>query len=182
MSLRIVSPPLPLVSLADAKLHLRIDHEDNDAQITSLVAAATLVVEAATQRRFMTQTLEWVIDGWAPTLRLPVAPVASDGVVVAYVGDDGEVRSLDVDTFRVVPSGATMMLRPGAGLTWPALDRDADVRVRITFEAGETSPPADAVEACKLMLEYLFEGPDWVLAPSGLPLPVEALVSSLRWD
>jgi len=68
------------VSLADAKLHLRVDIDEDDDLITALIGAATEHVEAATGRALVTRT----VDFYAPSfpcnsgeIELPLSPVSS---------------------------------------------------------------------------------------------------------
>ena len=55
MPLQLVTPPAEEpVSLAEARLHLRVDFTDDDALITSLIAAARQAAETLTGRQFVT--------------------------------------------------------------------------------------------------------------------------------
>lgn len=180
MTVRVVTPPAQMVSTAEAKLHLRVDHSEDDARITSLIAAATAELEAATQRRFMEQELEWVLPRWAYPMRLPVAPIASVESITYADEVEGETV-LPTTEYRVAPSGEGKSITATDGTVWPVLDPDAPERVVVAFTAGETSAPLSAVEACKLLVEYHYERRDWPLAASGLPTVVEALIAPLRW-
>lgn len=182
MTLRVVTPPAdPIVSLEDAKVHLRVDHTDDDARITSLIGAATEALEAATQRRFMEQSLEWVLPNWRYPMRLPVAPVTAAGLTVTYADEILGEEVLATTEYVVRPIGATLAVTAAEGTIWPVLNPDAEERVVIAFDAGEASAPLAIVEACKLLVEYYYEAHDWPLAPSGLPLTVESLIASYRW-
>lgn len=76
-----VPPAGEPLTLPEAKLHLRVDLDDDDALITALIAAAREQVEFLTGQRLMTQT--WALalaagecvglEGW-----LPIQSVASD--------------------------------------------------------------------------------------------------------
>lgn len=182
MTLRVVTPPAQMVSTADAKLHLRVDHSDDDARIASLIVAATDAIEAATQRRFMTQVLEWVLPCWRYPMRLPVAPIVAGDLSVAYADEVLGETDLDPTSYVVRPQGETLAVCPIEGLVWPLLDPDADELVVVTFTAGADAAPITAVEACKLLVEYYYESRDWPLAPSGLPRTVESLIAPLRWS
>lgn len=182
MTLRVVTAAtVPLVSTDAVKIHLRVDHDDDDARIASLVGAATEALEAATQRRFMVQTLEWVLLNWRSPMRLPVAPATADGLTVTYADEILGDTVLATTEYVVRPSGATLAVTAAEGTILPVLDPDAEERVVIAFDAGEAAAPLAAVEACKLLVEYLYEGRDWPLAPSGLPIVVEGLIAGLRW-
>ncbi|MGN5354335.1 head-tail connector protein [Ralstonia sp. L16] len=52
------------MSLAEAKLHLRVDFTDDDALITSLIAAARMAAENICRRAFVTQKWELTLDGF----------------------------------------------------------------------------------------------------------------------
>lgn len=50
------STALPAVSLASAKLHLRIDHSDEDALVSALIISATQLAEHELQVGIITRT------------------------------------------------------------------------------------------------------------------------------
>lgn len=182
MTLRVVTPPAdPIVSAADVKVHLRVDHSADDARITSLIGAATEALEAATQRRFMEQELEWALLNWRYPMRLPVAPASSVGLIVTYADEILGAEVLATTEYVVRPIGATLAVCSAEGTIWPVLDPDAEERVVIAFSAGESAAPVAVVEACKLLVEYYYEGREWPLAASGLPLVVESLIAPFRW-
>ncbi len=188
MSLRVVSAATAWpVTQDQAKAHLGVWHSDFDTRITALIKTATAAVEAATQRVFLRQTLEWALPCWtARVIRLPIAADTIDELEIAYVasGQD-EPTTLSSSDYVISPSGPTLSVRPRAGLDWPALDPDAVDRVLITFRAGdESAAPPEVATAVLFMVEYLFDpgAPHWRFAPSGLPETVELLVQSLRWE
>ena len=63
MPIKLRTPPAgePL-SLAEVKLHLRIDNSDEDLLLTMLISAARLHAENVTRRAFMTQTYDLYLD------------------------------------------------------------------------------------------------------------------------
>lgn len=65
MGIRCIERPVEEpVSLAEAKLHLRVDFTDDDALITSLIAAARMAAENICRRAFVTQKWELTLDGF----------------------------------------------------------------------------------------------------------------------
>jgi len=84
---RLVTPPaIEPITLKEAKLHLRIDGNEEDSLIVALITAARQKAEDYTRRAFITQTWELVLDSVGRQLYLPRPPVqAIDAVIL-----DGE--------------------------------------------------------------------------------------------
>lgn len=116
------------VSLAEAKLFLRLDAGDEDELLGTLITAARLMVEAASGRMLIDQTWRIVLDRWpqAGEIRLPLAPVSAISAA----------RVFDV-------LGAAQPVANGA----LALDVGADPpAIRIVGEVPETGRERGAVE------------------------------------
>lgn len=82
-------PTVEPLTLVEAKHWLRVDHNDDDGLIASLITAARERIEARTGRMLMAQLWRVVLDRWPSDgrLALPIMPVLS---VMA-------VRILDAD-------------------------------------------------------------------------------------
>lgn len=74
------------VSLAEAKLFLRLDAGDEDELLATLITAARLMVEAASGRMLIDQTWRIVLDRWpqAGEIRLPLAPLSAIAAARVY--------------------------------------------------------------------------------------------------
>lgn len=190
--LRLVSPAdleaLAIVSVEEAKAHSRVFHGEDDAQVLGAVLAATGLLESETQRRFVRQTIQWVLPGWRTCIRFPVAPIASVESIT-YVAAGGAQATLDPADYAVVLSGQTKAVRPRAGRVWPAVDLDASEPIVITFLAGDERPNVAATvkQACVLLAAHYYENREAVIAAAGaaavvLPLGVESLIGPERWD
>lgn len=71
----------PVVSLADAKLHFRIDHSDEDTAIAGLISAAAFEIENFGQLALLKQTIR--VNVFDPItgetyLKLPIGPARVD--------------------------------------------------------------------------------------------------------
>lgn len=182
----VVPPLLEPVSLAEAKLHLRVDGDAENTLVASLIAAARERVEAFTQRTLMRQTLDLVFDGFEDELVLgaPLASVAS----ISYVDPDGVLQTLPGTEYAVVAPTAEPappgLVRPAAGKVWPAtaVRRDA-VTVRAVLGQAEASKvPASIRAAILLLVGDLFANREAQL-PAGSVAPnptVEALLQPWR--
>lgn len=83
----LVTPPSEMpVSLAEAKVHLRVDHTDEDGLITSLVKAATSHLDGyngVLGRGIVTQTWRQDFDAFpGRTLRLPLPATSISSIKV----------------------------------------------------------------------------------------------------
>lgn len=85
MALKLITAPSTYpVTLAEAKLHCRVDIADDDALITALITAATEMAEQKTGRAIVTQTLELTLDAFPEAFELTRVPVQSITSVKYY--------------------------------------------------------------------------------------------------
>ncbi|MFZ5719206.1 MAG: head-tail connector protein [Pseudomonadota bacterium] len=192
MSLVVVTAPAEeLVSVEELRDQLRLTGvTDFDPRLARYRAAAVHALEAATQRRFLTQTLDWTLPGWPVCFRLPLAPVAADGVVsITYVDAAGDTQTLGSDQYVVSPSGPTVEIRPVQAAVWPLTDPDAPAAVTVRFTVGQAAEAVseDVKLAAEMLVAHYFRNPGDgeatpALAPSQLPPAVEALIGAERWD
>lgn len=156
---RTVAPAATPVSLAEAKAHLRVDHGDEDALITSLIAAATDHLDGwsgVLGRALVTQTWRQDFPSWADALRLPLAPVQS--AVVAYDDENGDEQTLSSGWSLLTDARGSYIAR-NAGVEWPRLG-NAPASVRVTFVAGygaAAAVPAPIKSAILLIVGGLYQ-------------------------
>ena len=153
MSLVVVTPPAALLSLDQAKAHLRVDGSDEDEYLVGLIAAAQGTIDGPAGwlgRSLGVQTLELRAPGFdgftGGGLVLPCGPVI-DVVSVSYVATGGLVSVLDPAAYSVDDDGA--LLATAAGL-WPSVQLRSDA-VRVRYRAGylptTANPPVSTLPA-----------------------------------
>ncbi len=160
----LVSPPSETpISLAEAKAHLRVFHDDDDALIAAHLAAATAHLDGfggILGRCLVTQS--WRQDlGAFPCdrkLRLPLAPVASVTHVKYRDASDAE-QTLSTSVYAgplVDALGPFVALK--SGQSWPSTYARDDA-VSVTFVAGygaASAAPEPIKAALKLHVERLY--------------------------
>lgn len=131
------------VSLDDAKLHLRVDHADEDDLIELLIRAAMEDAEAMMGRALLPQTWRQRLDAW-PAGSVELGPACVSAVTaIAYTDSAGAAQTLDVSTAVHLQSDAlTAHLWPAYGTTWPATRAQPDA-VSITYTCGTWATPAE---------------------------------------
>src|ERR1700743_532806 len=152
MPLQLTTPPATEpVTLAEAKVHLKVDSTDDDALIGTLIAAARPKGEWNTGRALITQSWTLAADGWPGdgVFEIPFPPLQSVTSVTAYALDD-TATVLDPSTYQVdtVSSPARLSLKASAS---PPVNLRALNAVEIVFTAGyggsENAVPALIREA-----------------------------------
>ena len=187
MALKLITAPsTEPVSLAEVKLHLRVDHTDEDTLITNLIKVAREMAEDATWRALMTQTWEMRLDTWpGMPLKLPKAPLQSIASI-KYLDEnsiEGTVNTsiYDVDTFN--EPGRIFFKK---GQTWPSVNLYERGAVRIQFVCGWASAETVSYKikaGMLLLIGHLYENREQVIIASGLtpvelPMGVHALFAS----
>jgi uncharacterized phiE125 gp8 family phage protein len=161
----VVRPANAPITLAEAKSHLRVDHDDDDDLIAGMIEAATGYAEQFLGRALIDQTIDLYVDAFPAsgslTIAIPRPPLIEiEGVFYTSGGSELEFTGFAVDA---VSQPARIYL-PVSG-SWPTTDTTPNA-VRIRYRAGYldtgVSPPADDVPkaiiaAIKLYLGTLYE-------------------------
>lgn len=185
MSLRLVTPAAAtIVSLADAKAHLRIFHDDEDTYINGLIAAAQDWM--AGEKNWLGRSV--IEQEWELTLReFPVAevrlpkPPLIEVTAVHYTPPGGS--EVPLATYREFDAGVSDggYILPAAGAAWPSTNGEPDA-VRIEFTAGFETVPASIKNAALLLIGHWFEHREAAgeAKITDLPMAVDALLMPYR--
>lgn len=150
MRVTVITPPDPaeVVSLEEAKLHLHVTHDDEDALILLYIAAALAHIDGPggwLGRTIGLQTLEARMDGFCSIIRLPY-PELIDVESVTYLDAAGTEQMLDTADFEIFGN----CIAPAYGKSWPSA-RSSREAVRIQYEAGYETVP-EAIRAAILLM------------------------------
>lgn len=161
-----IAAPAAVMTLAEAKAHLRVDHDLEDSKIAALLAAATAHFdgpEGRLRKAIMPQTWETAFDSFTPELKLPLGPLLSV-VSVKYADEDGAeqtVSDVDYEIDRYSPDAWVVV---GTG-DWPTAMETINA-VKVQWVAGMSPAddpvcPPDIQAAITLKLKELYDGSDF---------------------
>lgn len=184
MTAFLVRPPaVEPVSLAEAKAHVRLDHDAEDDLVAALIPAARGLVEHRTRRALIDQGWRIALDRWPrrTPVRLSPGPVTSVDAVTVFDGD-GTPHVLAADETTVDLAGGRLLPGPTARRPGRSLN---GVEIDFSCGYGET---ADAVpeplrQAILLLVGHWFEvreAASLAIVASPVALGFEALVAPFR--
>ncbi len=201
--------PQPVLSLQEARKHLRVDIDAEDALIEALVLAATRHAEQYTSRVLVARSFRLSMDGFPPSygsafaprwgnpqnpnhfpeaIYLPLAPLASVEQIQyasTQLGGSPAEPVLQTVEGQLDLSSLPPRIVPLYGQSWPST-ACVPQAVQVTFTAGYGEPndvPEDIKAAVKLVLGSLFEHrEDNVVGTitAELPLGAKALLAPYR--
>lgn len=176
----IVTPPdSDPVSLAEAKIFSRVDHDDEDAIIGTMIAAAVSCAEATTGTRLVAQQVRIAADRWSDLLQLPIGPVRSV-VSVVYDDSNGVEQTLALEDYELFGGGLSQGIRPVFGGNFPSDRRNDAGSIRVTLSVGYDSLPEGLKAALLLMVGDLYENRETVATGmNSTMIPMSMQVSTL---
>jgi uncharacterized phiE125 gp8 family phage protein len=174
----LAAPAAPVVSLAEAQIHVRAENVEESALLTSMVLAATAQAEAYCRRRFVTQRWRGTFDRFpAGAFLLPHPPLVSVEAIT-YVDPAGVVQTLVPTKYVVRTTETPGEVVPAYGTAWPAA-RDVPDAVAVEFTCGYGDPAAvpDAIKRAVL----LFVGTLYANRESVAPTALQEIPHTAEW-
>lgn len=164
MALKLITPATAMaVSLAEAKLHLRVDVVDDDTLITACILAATEAAEQAMGRAVMPQTWELTLDAFPAAFQLTRIPVASV-TSLKYYDEAGVQQTLGIYRYTLdnADDFGPAKVVPAYGDSWPATRGQINA-VAVRYLAGwpDAASVPDSIKAwIKLQVGAMYENRD----------------------
>ncbi len=152
MPMQLITPPAgEPVSLAEAKLHLRVDFDEDDGLIQMLISAARQAAETLTNRQFVTARWRLVLDSFpGPSLMgvpsgqpfslpghailIPKSPLQSV-VEIRYLDMAGVSQVMPAVNYAVDSVCEPARITPVFGQIWP-IPLPQIGSVSVTFDVG----------------------------------------------
>lgn len=143
-----ITTPIEPITLAEAKLHLRVDDTAEDALITALISAARETCEDRIEGTIPVTVWRLTLDAFPDAIKLPRGPVASVESV-KYLDAAGVEQTLSPMDYVVDTVSSPGYIVPAFGKAWPET-RDQINAVEVEYTAGSATPPP-AVKAWMLL-------------------------------
>jgi uncharacterized phiE125 gp8 family phage protein len=180
MPYRLIEPPISEpISLQEVKNYLRIEHNEDDMLIQSLITTSRHHIEQLTRRSIAIQTWELTLDSFPDDeIIIPLPPLKTiNHITYIKEGISQTLTSYDLDN---VSEPARLKG------DWPDTDNVMNA-VKIEFIAGYDTCPEPLKQAMLLLISHWYENRAIVSfngASHNIPFTVDALVSQykiLRW-
>lgn len=151
---RTVAPTEPVISLADLKVHLRVDDNEENGLLNGLIEAATSWAQDYCWSQFVTATWQ-VKQNDLPCTKIPLHPnpiltVSS----FSYVDYAGNTQALTETTDWIVDTNARpAVIYPAYNVSWPTVRGfENDVTITVTAGYGAASAVPQAIKQAILLL------------------------------
>lgn len=165
MTTHIHTPPSVLaVSLADAKLNLKIDGSALDTLVEIWLRGVITHAETYMQRALMLQTWKHTRDDFPSAIKLKRPPIVVVDHVKYYDVDDIQ-RTLAPADYVVDRVRQPGFIVPAVGKAWPATSGRINA-VEVQYQCGYGADPADTPADIKL---YLLAKLSEVFEPGSAP-------------
>lgn len=183
MRVLVITPPAPVVTLEEAKMHCKVQHDEEDDLIEMQIAAATAHIDGPggwLGRAIGEQVLEARFDSWAyPRLELRYPPVI-ELLSLKWLGIDrtevtGNVSSVELIDRTIYPLASA----PWNGGHW---GREA---IRVQYRAGYADVPEPIKAAILLMVSDMYRSRETfvkgtIVSKVPMSTTVENLLQPLR--
>lgn len=178
---RTVAPASPVVSLAEAKRHLRVLHDDDDADIEMMVGAATAAIEGPNGIGIALSPQTWrlSLDHFPCEIIVPLGPVSA---VTSVEYRDAAGVMQPVAGLRYDLDESPLRVWPARDTAWPSANCEPGA-VKVTFVCGYADLPQDLRWAILLLVGHFYEHREAVttdLKAIELPMGVASILERYR--
>ena len=177
----ITAPTSEPVTLAEQKLHSRVDISDDDTYISALITAARQYAEGYQHRALLTQTWRLTLDYFPSVIMVPMPPLRSV-TSIQYLDSVGTLQTLSSSAYVVGTDGAPGLIYPVFGTQFPVAQAQLQ-SVKVTFQAGYDTVPQATKAAIMMIADHLYRNRAAVTEGSlnEVPLGAKALLDFNRW-
>jgi uncharacterized phiE125 gp8 family phage protein len=188
---RATDPAVEPVSVSEAKAHLRVDIDDDDAYIGTLITAARQWAEVYLDRSLVYTQWQMKLDMFPWEIEMPRPPMSQEGTTTAVsitytMNDSLDTATLSTSEYRVDRASTPGVARTNYGGSWPSHLADQN-SVTVTWWGGYGASGGDVPAAIRhailMHVGHLYErrlAAD-TMASNEVPFGVKALLDSQKW-
>lgn len=190
----VTAPAARAVTLEELKLHLRVDHDDEDSLLWNILETATQDIETLSLHKLIAQTWDWYLDSFPATsyLKLPFLPLISV-TGVYYTVENGVEETWASSNYLVDARNKPGKIVLKSNISWPSYTLEPVNGVRVRFICGHgtaaksTGADVDARlrQALLMLCGHYYENRETSFVGQGytaiqLPFAVHSLCNDLR--
>jgi len=172
--LKVITPPATEpVTLAEMKLHSRIDVDEDDALVTSLIIAARMQIEQMANTKLITQTLALSIDSLPDSGILYLDGPVQSVTTFEYTDLDGNLQEWDDTLYQVDITANPARLMPIYDEDYPDILDDYN-SIIVTYIAGygnAAAVPAIIKQAIKMLVAHWYNQRETVSETQNYEVP-----------
>ncbi|MBK8772648.1 MAG: phage head-tail connector protein [Rhizobiales bacterium] len=152
----VTAPTIEPVTLAEAKVDLRVDHTEDDTLITGLIVAARQEAEVLARRALINRTLEMALCGWPATAKiyLPYPPAVSV-TSVTYYDISNVLQTMTAADYMLISDIEPAIVALAYNKSWPSASLREVMPVRVRWVAGYGATAASVPDRYKVLIRSL---------------------------
>ena len=145
-----------VISLQEAKTHLKVLHAAEDELINSLILAATAWAEDYTNRALISRSVKQNFGAFCCYMPLELVPV-SEIERIEYYDEKNDTQVLSTDIYQLSDdkTDAQVLLKPKQ--VWPKISENNLYPITVYYKAGAAAIDERYRAAIKLLVGYLYE-------------------------
>lgn len=133
----VTGPTQEPLTLEEAKQHLAISQDDDNALLAAYLTAAREAAQQYMGRALFTQTWKMTLSDFADEMLLPMAAPLASVTTVQYYDENGVLQTLSTDSYTVDTVSEPGRVLLAAGQSWPSVQSDRrGPRVIVTYVCG----------------------------------------------
>ncbi|SHF50462.1 head-tail connector protein [Caloramator proteoclasticus] len=159
MNLKVIEGPVKeVITLEEAKSHLRIDGDDEDSLISSYIQAAREYAEIFTGRSFVEKTYEYITNPKEKYayLELPMPPLVEVLEVSIVQNNNAKLLNENID-YYILKGYDESLVYPSLERGWPKESLERTGGIKIKYRAGYSESPMAVKQAILILVAHFYE-------------------------
>lgn len=152
----VTGPAVEPVTLSEAKIDLRVDHDDDDALIAGLIVACRQEAEELARRALVTRTYDLPLGGWPADnqILLPFPPTASV-TSITYYDEDNVVATMPSADYILIADIEPAVITLANNKSWPDATLRTVAPIRVRYVTGYGATAASVPERYRVLIRSL---------------------------